>query len=588
VCIFFTAFFADTTFATHEKEYRKPIEANHKLLPPFTFHSWDVDIQVNKNNTILVKETWRGEFLKNKHGLYRHIPFIYDMDHRLSGIVGKGRFLSDIDILSVKKEGKHERYTTKKENGSKVIIIGDPDAYVFGPFEYELVYRVSHPFLFHKTEDELYWNITGTDWESAIPQVTATIHVPNVKKEAFAVDCYTGKYGSGAKDCSHNTQNGKVIISAQDFLTVSVSFPKGVIAEPNFVQRMGKFVFDNWYYYVFLILCVGYTLHTILAWHRNGRDEKGKGVVIPRYTPPKGLSPIACGALLDGKIHSRDFAAMIVLLAVKGYMQIREEKETVFGVISKKYYSFQLVKKLPKNAPGEEKKVFDAIFNSATSRLAITVTLDSRKTCITSSFRKIRDIVFTKLVVGGYFATHPIKTKNRFFGVGFLAIILSVYLPQFLNSQFGVFHGAYFIFGCMFVAGSVGIGFSHFMTKRTRKGMLVKEHVEGFKLFLETADKHRLAWQEKEHIFEKYLPYAMAFGVVEKWASVFKDLNKEESLWYTSADQLSLAAMVSSMPDFLSTIDKISISRSSGFSGSGRGGGGFSGGGRGGGGGGTW
>ena len=65
------------------------------------------------------------------------------------------------------------------------------------------------------------------------------------------------------------------------------------------------------------------------------------------------------------------------------------------------------------------------------------------------------------------------------------------------------------------------------MAKRTKKGALAKEHIEGFKLFLETADKHRLAWQEKEHIFEKYLPYAMAFGVVEKWASVFKDLNKE-------------------------------------------------------------
>ena len=124
VCIFFTAFFADTTFATHEKGYHKPIEANHKLLPPFTFHSWDVDIQVNENNTILVKETWRGEFLKNKHGLYRHIPFIYDMEHSLSGIVGKGRFLSYIDILSVKKRGSTKDTPQKKKMAQKLLLLG--------------------------------------------------------------------------------------------------------------------------------------------------------------------------------------------------------------------------------------------------------------------------------------------------------------------------------------------------------------------------------------------------------------------------------------------------------------------------------
>jgi uncharacterized membrane protein len=95
-------------------------------------------------------------------------------------------------------------------------------------------------------------------------------------------------------------------------------------------------------------------------------------------------------------------------------------------------------------------------------------------------------------------------------------------------------------------------------------------------------------WQEKEHIFETYLPYAMVFGVADKWASVFKDLHKEEMLWYAGAGHLSVAAMTSSIEDFASSVSVITKPKASRSLGSGRLGGGFSGGGRGGGGGGSW
>ena len=123
--------------------------------------------------------------------------------------------------------------------------------------------------MFHETVDELYWNITGTQWNTKITRVTATIHVPNVKKGAFTVDCYTGKYGSRAKDCLHNTQNGKVIISAQDFLTASVSFPKGVVSEPSSVQRLWKFMCDNWHYFILPLLALAYLVFVIVFWYKE-------------------------------------------------------------------------------------------------------------------------------------------------------------------------------------------------------------------------------------------------------------------------------------------------------------------------------
>ena len=33
-------------------------------------------------------------------------------------------------------------------------------------------------------------------------------------------------------------------------------------------------------------------------------------------------------------------------------------------------------------------------------------------------------------------------------------------------------------------------------------------------------------------MFEKFLPYAMAFGVEEKWANAFEDIYREPPQWY--------------------------------------------------------
>ena len=63
-----------------------------------------------------------------------------------------------------------------------------------------------------------------------------------------------------------------------------------------------------------------------LAWKRVGRDPE-KGVIIPRYRPPAGLSPAACRYVLSMSLKQEAFVAAIVSLAVKGLVEIEEEKK---------------------------------------------------------------------------------------------------------------------------------------------------------------------------------------------------------------------------------------------------------------------
>ena len=120
----------------------------------------------------------------------------------------------------------------------------------------------------------------------------------------------------------------------------------------------------------------------------------------------------------------------------------------------------------------------------------------------------------------------------------------------------------------------------------------------GLEEFINTAEKDRIKWQEKENIFMKLLPYAMAFRIADKWSKAFEGLNKTPS-WFESTDPNfannfntyyfvnRLTSMSTSMATTMQTAPRSSGSGGSWSGGSGFSGG-FSGGGFGGGGGGSW
>lgn len=96
-------------------------------------------------------------------------------------------------------------------------------------------------------------------------------------------------------------------------------------------------------------------------------------------------------------------------------------------------------------------------------------------------------------------------------------------------------------------------------------------------------------------MFERFLPYAMAFGVEKKWAAAFEGMYTQPPDWYRGdwRGGFHPVYFAHSMGSMTSTAGTVMASgpRSSGgsgFGGGGFGGGGFSGGGFGGGGGGGW
>lgn len=97
-----------------------------------------------------------------------------------------------------------------------------------------------------------------------------------------------------------------------------------------------------------------------------------------------------------------------------------------------------------------------------------------------------------------------------------------------------VFIGGQVIILFLVVVFCSAILFSFFKyeARLNKQGRILKEEWLGFKLYLEVADKYTYQRKLTPDLCEKYLPYAMIFGVEKKWAHAFDSIQMPVPQWY--------------------------------------------------------
>ena len=122
------------------------------------------------------------------------------------------------------------------------------------------------------------------------------------------------------------------------------------------------------------------------------------------------------------------------------------------------------------------------------------------------------------------------------------------------------------------------------MPKRTKKAIKLKGRIEGFKNFLETAEKPQLeamVLKEPEYFYD-ILPYTYALGISDKWFERFETILVKNPNWYRGEGDFNVTKFDYFMDTSSKAINYSNISSGSSYSG------GSSGGGSGGGGGSSW
>jgi uncharacterized membrane protein len=138
-------------------------------------------------------------------------------------------------------------------------------------------------------------------------------------------------------------------------------------------------------------------------------------------------------------------------------------------------------------------------------------------------------------------------------------------------------------------AGALLFAIAHVMPRRTAEGRLMYRRCLGFRKYMVTGETERQKFAENANLFDEYLPYAIVYGCVDKWAKAFEGLAAEgrEPHWYVGPRRFMPSVFADSVSDFSSSISSVMASTPGGSGSSGFGGG-SSGGGGGGGGGGSW
>jgi len=561
--------------------------------------TFDSDIRLNTDGSYEVTERIVVDFgTEQRHGIYRDIPYKYDLE--------EGTYTVRLKVISV-TDDDGDRYKTKisKRHGYVNIRIGSPNIYVSGVKTYIIRYKIDNAMLYFDDYDELYWNVTGTGWSCDIERATATVHIPiKMPRDELQTICFTGSYGSDEKNCVSKINDIESTIEfwttrslgSMEGLTIGLSMPKGFIREPSFAKKLGWLLEKIW---PLALLPIG-LIWLIIIYLRRGRDPL-RFSIVPRYEAPEELTPAEAGTLIDESVDMRDMTSTIVDLAVRGYLKIVElEKKKIIFFTTKDYILAKL-KEADDELRPYEKRMFNALFDKGTAEIEDknkAIELDSsianKEMIAISSLKEkfytelpdIKKEIYESLMTQKLFPSRPDSVRSKYTAFGIIALILSVVFTFAWNG--------YFILGLTPVAILIII-FGRFMPRKTKKGSILAAHVAGFEEFVRRVEKDRIERMANEDptIFERLLPYAMALGVADQWADAFKDIFKEPPDWYVGQRGVIFTphVFVNNLGSAVSSVGSAMSSRPRGSAsggGSSFGGGGFSGGGFGGGGGGAW
>jgi uncharacterized protein (TIGR04222 family) len=541
------------------------------------YHS---DIVVRQDGWIEVTETItvRAEGSNIRRGIYRDYPTRY-----------KDRFGNNVEVYyeprSVTRDGRTEDFHSERRSNGVRTYFGSADR-LLSPGEHTYVYRYDAGRMlgYFDAHDELYWNVTGLGWDFPIDRASATVSFAfDLPSDAVGVDASSGVFGATERGYTATTDNqGRAhfettaALAPGEGLTIVVSWPKGHVAEPGVMQRTIWMLSDNANLLVALVGLLAVLGYYLPVWNRYGRDP-AEGLVVTRYEPPAGFSPASLRFIERMSYDDKAMTAAIVNLAVKGYLRIEQSGDD---------HVLHLVDAAPDAAPlaAGEQALLTALFRDGER-----VGLDNSNHELLGQARHQHHASLQRDYTHRYFRTNG--------AMNLPAVLIAIAVAVIAISLGG--GPTLLVVGIIAVTVAVIILFAILMKRPTGIGRKVLDEAAGFRDYLEIAEKDEMNLrnppEKTPELFERYLPFALAMGVEQRWAerfaAIFAGLRGPGDApyhpsWYNGNWNVSnFGRTTAALTSGLNTAISSSVTPPGSSSGSG---GGFSGGGGGGGGGGGW
>ena len=421
--------------------------------------------------------------------------------------------------------------------------------------------------------------MTGNFWTFGIDHATATIDLP-AGARIMQSAAYTGAAGATGKNASSRQVSDTEItfvttrpLGVAEGLTVAVGFPKGVVLQPTSAQQGADYLRDNARSIVPIAGTALLLIYFIVVWYARGRAP-AHGTIIPRFGPPQDLSPAAVRFVHRMGYDRKSFAAALIDMAVKGYLRIQE---------ASRVYMLTRTGKAEDEAGLAEceaqmaRKLFsagDSIEMKQSNHDCIAQSIAALRTDLVQEYEPAYFVTNRTWFVGGVGILLVTMAGTALLcDPPYLAVFLLLWLSGWSYGTSRLVHIAWrawraafgnadhrilsalgaaaasvvatvLVFGWFFVAilitqlismfailaltaSVVATDVFHRLLKvPTVTGGRARDEIDGFRLFLVTAEKDRLEALNPPNVtpqvFERFLPYAIALDCENQWSKKFE------------------------------------------------------------------
>lgn len=491
---------------------------------------FDVDVTVLSNGDLRVVETQQITFLGGPfHSGYATIPT---------------DTLDDITNVEVWEQDQPYRQSNSEDEYTFHYGHGDDGLRVKWYFPYtsdsshtfEFRYTVKGAIRRYPQGDELWWMAVPGDHDYSILSSRVSVRLPEgaaVNPRETGDDFVAETDGVPAEvsvspDRRTVTAVATESLAPGEFLAVGVKFTPGVVggSKPSWQAAYDRKV--EWDTnerdtanlaagVIGLLFLVGAPLGIYLLWYLRGRDPYVGLVVDVLSEPPSDLPPGAAGTLVDEKADLQDIVATLIDLARRGYLTMSEEGERKFGgLVFNRDFVFERTDQDQRDLRDYERKLLAGLFGSKKKRK-----LSQLKNKFYTHIPKVEAGLYETVVREGYFSDSPKQIRSRYatmgitlvfvaVGLGILAVVRAI---EWVDAIWCPFVGLTLGAVMLAVVGQA-------MPTKTKMGAEAAARWRAFKRYLQQIDQYT-EMQTATELFEKYLPYAIAFGLERSWVKKF-------------------------------------------------------------------
>lgn len=567
---------------------------------PVVITDYKADYVVGADGKLTATETLTTKFplAPSKHGIFRY----WDLNDPADAGV---RYTPKLQSITL--DGKTVPYTTLSESGGRFFVakIGDPKTFVApGSHVYSLTYAIDgvispisagqgKEFVSAQgseaagSQSDFYWNVVAQGWEMAIQQATIKIALPHTTGQ---VQCTAGApavKGFVQGPCQiAGAGTAQLTLTATGIPPRSGMTVRATMAPPPPPRASVPWgiawdeILGSNPTLVGVIVLVSLATAGIGLFFALRARESTPGLPV-MYGPPEGLGPVQTVFIDTEAPGAHALTSSLYYLADRNLvkLELREDKSwLVTGQAGPEQWAGVdpvtrgVAEDLGVTYPG-----YWFLADKSVSAGKTLQTANSRVAANATAWAKAQGLVRTEAAE---------RIAKAMWVVCFLLAIggfTGIVGPTMLGLPFAGF-----------VLGGFGLMQTGVGMRRTAQGRRAWSEAGGFKRLLATdSSEARFDFSARKDLFIAFIPFAVAFGVADKWASKYKVATGEEPpwpMWYPYAYGMAWGSAFSGggVDSFESALNSsIGAYTASQSSSSGGGGGGFGGGG-GGGGGGSW